>query len=155
MNFLEKLDYLMEMRQINKHILAKESGIPYTTIDAFYKKGYHNTKLSTVKKICEYFDVSLDYMMKDERDIAPSIVYTDTEKKLFFSFKKLNKTGREKVIEYTIDLLNNTNYLLAQDNTSIDHDIENELLSYQNQLEKESLLSSKEVNVNPTTKHAR
>lgn len=95
-------------------------------------------------------------MMKDERDIAPSIVYTDTEKKLFFSFKKLNKTGQEKVIEYTNDLLNNTNYLLAKDNTSIDDDdIENELLSYQNQLETESLLSSKKIDNKTPTKHAR
>ncbi len=66
MNFLEKLDYLMEKEKINKNILSKNSGIPYTTIDGFYKKGYQNTKLSTVQKIANYFNVSLDYLIFDE-----------------------------------------------------------------------------------------
>ena len=60
MNFTEKLDYLMREKGINKSILSKESGIPYTTIDGFYKKGSDNTKLSTLIKLCKYFGVSLD-----------------------------------------------------------------------------------------------
>lgn len=63
--FLEKLDLLMEQKGINKNILAKESGVPYTTIDGFYKKGYENAKLSTLKKLCLYFNVTLDYLMDD------------------------------------------------------------------------------------------
>lgn len=66
MNFLEKLDYLMDKEKINKNILSKKSGIPYTTLDGFYKKGYQNTKLSTVQKIANYFNVSLDYLIFDE-----------------------------------------------------------------------------------------
>lgn len=61
MDFLEKLNHLMEERKINKNVLSKESGIPYTTIDGFYKKGYQNAKLTTIKKLCDYFDVTLDY----------------------------------------------------------------------------------------------
>lgn len=38
MNFTEKLDSLMREKGINKSTLSKESGIPYTTIDGFYKK---------------------------------------------------------------------------------------------------------------------
>lgn len=66
MNFLNKLDYLMAEKDINKSILSKESGIPYTTIDSFYKKGYQNTKLPTIQKLCDYFGVTLDYLMRDE-----------------------------------------------------------------------------------------
>lgn len=66
MDFLEKLNHLMEDRKINKNILSKESGIPYTTIDGFYKKGYQNAKLTTIKKLCDYFDVTLDYLMRDD-----------------------------------------------------------------------------------------
>lgn len=66
MGLTDKLDLLMKERNINKSILARESGIPYTTIDGFYKKGSENAKLSTLKKLCAYFDCSLDFLADDE-----------------------------------------------------------------------------------------
>lgn len=68
MNFLEKLDYLMLRMHINKSGLSQISGVPYTTIDGFYKKGYENVKLSTIKKIAAALDVSLDYLIDDSPD---------------------------------------------------------------------------------------
>lgn len=65
MTFLDKLNYLMEKRSINKNVLSQLSGIPYTTIDGLYKKGYENTKLSTIRKLARALDVSLDYLMVD------------------------------------------------------------------------------------------
>lgn len=66
MTFLEKLDRLMAERNINKNILSKESGIPYTTIDGFYKKGYQKAKIPTIQKLAKYFDTTLDYLMRDD-----------------------------------------------------------------------------------------
>ena len=66
MNFLDKLDYLMERDHLNKSTLSQKSGIPYTTIDAFYKKGYANVKLSTLEKLCACFSTSLDYLVNDK-----------------------------------------------------------------------------------------
>ena len=65
MNFLEKLDYMMEKLSLNKRKLSISSGVPYTTIDAFYKKGYENTKISTIRKIASALNVSLDYLVDD------------------------------------------------------------------------------------------
>ena len=65
MGLTDKLDILMKERNINKAELARESGVPYTTIDGFYKKGSENAKLSTLKKLCSYFDCSLDYLADD------------------------------------------------------------------------------------------
>lgn len=65
MNFLEKLDYMMNKMNINKSKLADLSGVPYTTIDSFYKKGYENTKLSTIRKLAKALNVSLDYLILD------------------------------------------------------------------------------------------
>lgn len=65
MNFLEKLDYMMSKLNINKSKLADLSSVPYTTIDSFYKKGYENTKLSTIKKLASALNVSLDYLIVD------------------------------------------------------------------------------------------
>lgn len=66
MGLTEKLDLLMKEKNINKAELARESGVPYTTIDGFYKKGSENAKLSTLKKLCTYFGCTLDYLADDK-----------------------------------------------------------------------------------------
>ena len=65
MTFLEKLDGLMDEMSINKAELSRISGVPYTTIDGFYKKGYENAKISTIRKIAHALGTSLDYLVED------------------------------------------------------------------------------------------
>lgn len=64
--FVNNLQKLINRNEINKSILSKESGIPYSTIDGFFKKGADNTKLSTLIKLSEFFEVSLDYLIYGE-----------------------------------------------------------------------------------------
>ena len=66
MSFTDKLDALMAEKGINKSILSKESGSPYTTIAGFYTKGTDNVKLSTLKKLSAYFDCSIDFLADEE-----------------------------------------------------------------------------------------
>ena len=66
MSFTDKLAALMAEKGINKSILSKESGIPYTTIAGFYTKGTDNVKLSTLKKLSAYFDCSIDFLADEE-----------------------------------------------------------------------------------------
>jgi transcriptional regulator with XRE-family HTH domain len=68
MKLTEKLDKLMKERGMTKADLARESGIPYTTIVSLYDKGYENVKLSTLKKLADYFGCSLDYIADDSVD---------------------------------------------------------------------------------------
>lgn len=71
MDFLEKLDHLMEINHLNKSSLSKACDIPYTTIDGWYKKGYEGLKLSTLRKLANYFGTSLDYWAtEDSQDIS-------------------------------------------------------------------------------------
>lgn len=79
MNFIEKLSALMKKEDLNTNTLAKKSGVPYTTIDALFKKGYEGVRMSTVKKLAAYFNVSLDYLMDDNVD-DPNYGKTDIEK---------------------------------------------------------------------------
>lgn len=76
MNFLEKLDSLMAKMSINKSKLSQISGVPYTTIDGFYKKGYENTKISTIRKIASALDVTLDYLVDERITDEASLVQT-------------------------------------------------------------------------------
>lgn len=66
MNLTDKLDELLKENNINKFELAQKSGIPYTTIDGLYKKGSENIKLTTLKKICAFFNCSLDFLAGDK-----------------------------------------------------------------------------------------
>ena len=65
MDFLEKLNYLMAKNNMNKSTLSKACDIPYTTIDGWYKRGYEGLKLPTLKKLSNYFGISLDYWADD------------------------------------------------------------------------------------------
>lgn len=66
MSFIERLELQMEKNNIsNKSELSRLSGIPYTTIDGFYKKGSDNIKLSTLRKLADCLHCSLDYLVDD------------------------------------------------------------------------------------------
>lgn len=66
MSFIERLELEMKRNNIaNKSELSRLSGIPYTTIDGFYKKGSDNIKLSTLKKLANCLHCSLDFLVDD------------------------------------------------------------------------------------------
>lgn len=67
MDFLEKLDVLKSLKNLNNSDLSRESGIPYTTINTWYKNGgYEGMKLSTLRKLSDYFNVSLAYWADED-----------------------------------------------------------------------------------------
>ena len=108
MTFLEKLDWLMEREKLNKHTLAQQSGVPYTTIVGLYERGLENARLSTVNKLCAFFGVPLDYLALDEYDrpedftpngnTAALTCATDQEEELVTLFRGLSATARETVL---------------------------------------------------------
>jgi len=61
--FLHNLEQLMNLHGLNKHSFSKLSGIPYKTIDNFWRKGCENIKLSTLRKISVFFGVTLDSLI--------------------------------------------------------------------------------------------
>lgn len=103
MGLTDKLDILMRERNINKAELARESGIPYTTIDGFYKKGTENAKLSTLKKLCAYLGCSLDYLADDSVSEEPTTIaahfdgdeYTEDELDEIRQFAEFVKNKRK------------------------------------------------------------
>ena len=74
MDFLDKLDFLMHRDGLNRNTLSQKSGVPYSTIDALYKKGYQNIKMGTVRNLARAFSVTLDELMAetdDDDDVTP------------------------------------------------------------------------------------
>jgi repressor LexA len=84
MNMVEKLEQLMNERGLTKADVARESGIPYTTFDGLFKKGYEKIKLPTLKAIADYFNVTMEYLANDnifECKVAePTVIYQTNNK---------------------------------------------------------------------------
>lgn len=103
MSFTDKLEILMKKNGINnKSELSKVSGIPYTTIDGFYKKGSDNIKLSTLKKLAECLKCSLDYLVDDTTNESTTIAahfdgdeYTEEELNKIKEFAAFVKSSRK------------------------------------------------------------
>ena len=89
--FLTILDKLKKEYNLNNRKLSIESGIPYSTIDAFYKIGYDNIKLSTLLKLANYFNVSLDYLINGDETILNS-----KEKDLIIAYR--NNPGMQQAV---------------------------------------------------------
>lgn len=108
--FLETLNSLMESNGLNKNTLSKYSGIPYTTIVGFYTKGTDNVKLSTLRKLADYFNVSLDFLIngQDATENTDSI-----ENELMTSFNKLNKKGKTEAVKRVTELTQITEYTFS------------------------------------------
>lgn len=99
MNFLNTLDKLKAMTGDNNSTLSKKTGIPYTTIDSFYKKGWENIKLSTLETLCRYFGITLD-----------EIVYGEIRERI-----NVSDTGKEQLCQIYDNLsADGKNLLLAQ-----------------------------------------
>lgn len=104
MSFTEKLDILMSEKGINKSILSKESGIPYTTIAGFYTKGTDNVKLSTLRKLSSYLGCSIDYLADDDNSSKPTTLaahfngneYTEDELEEIKNFAEFVKSRNNK-----------------------------------------------------------
>lgn len=109
MKLTEKLDMLMQEKRINRVELSKGTEIPYSTIASLYDKGYENVKLSTLKKLADYFNCSLDYIaddnITDRNQIKPNTiaahlpegeVLTEEEQESLDEYIKFLLSRREK-----------------------------------------------------------
>lgn len=104
MDFLEKLNYLMEKNHLNKSTLSKACNIPYTTIDGWYKKGYEGLKLTTLRKLAEYFGTSLDYWASENTDTAAQISkdksLSELHQKALAQLEKMNDEQVKAVLAF-------------------------------------------------------
>jgi len=119
MTLLEKIDYLMKKYDLNKNTLSKKSGIKYTTLDSLYKKGYSNVKLSTLMALARYFNVSLDYLVKDEiRNPRYGFdeIYSEKELKVLELYRSADR-DTQRAIELILGY--KSEYANKEDNISV------------------------------------
>ena len=117
MLMIEKLENLMNERGLSKADLSRNTGLPYTTVDGFWKQGTSNIKRSNLLKLARYFDCTLDYLADDDIDaddnffknravfIGVSNEYTAKERQLIEKYRALDDRGR-----LTVDATIETQY---------------------------------------------
>lgn len=99
MTFTQKLDYLMGRRGLTRGGLARETGIPYTTIVGFYEKGYENIRLSNAKRLAEFFGVPIEYLFDDGADFPPD---TEAEGAFTGRYSALSDRSR-RIVDGVLD----------------------------------------------------
>lgn len=86
MDFLGKLEFLMKEKNItNLNELSTQSNIPYTTLKGFYTRGTDKIQKSTLKKLADFFNCTLDYLVCDDvvepsKHFAPGQEYKEVYK---------------------------------------------------------------------------
>lgn len=106
MNFLEKLEDLMQQRNLNKHSLSELCGIPYTTIDGWYKKGYDNMRITTLKKLSDFFGTSLDFWAFD--DLEDQRALSKKKQEFIATVSKLDDSQLDLLYDIVDSILKNS-----------------------------------------------
>lgn len=97
-NLLENLDRLIKEKNTNRAELARVLGTSQSTISSWYSRGTDGIKITTLKKMCAFFNVTLDELING--DGAPTSLvfdsseYTADELKLIEGFAKMLKESR-------------------------------------------------------------
>lgn len=87
--------------------------IPYSTLDTIFKRGIGGAGVNTVLKI--FNELSLDIESIDKGVLTPNNsnnnpVLNQQKKILINNYDQLNDSGKEKLLEYSEDLIGNAKY---------------------------------------------
>lgn len=99
MKFLDILDVLMKKNNMRHADLARAIGLPQTTVNSWYARGTARVDLDTLKKIADYFGVSLEYLVNGadlKKLVFTEAEYTAEELSLIRDFAEMLQKRRLK-----------------------------------------------------------
>lgn len=100
---LMKLESFMNQKQWTVYKLAKESDIPYSSLNNLFQRNTEPT-LPTLRKICDGLGISLSDFFSDER--TPAITEYSTEERKLLSLYRSLKTSDKKLLMTYAQALN-------------------------------------------------
>ncbi|WP_416294955.1 helix-turn-helix domain-containing protein [Paenibacillus illinoisensis] len=68
MSISERIESVMKEREISRYKLAKDTGIPYTTVTQILNGRTKNPQIAALQKIADYFNIPLDQITKEIED---------------------------------------------------------------------------------------
>ena len=102
MNLLENLDILMQKKKLNRRTLAKEVGLPPSTVNSWFNRGYENVTLKALSKIATYFNVSIEELVNGRpmtKITFSSKDFSENELKAIVEFSEFLKSKRSEDVE--------------------------------------------------------
>lgn len=97
---LVKIKLLMEKRHWSMYRLAKESGIPYSSLNSLFQKNNQPT-ISTLERICDGLNISMGEFFSTQilqNDNAPTL--SSEELALINLYRSLDKNDRKLLLNY-------------------------------------------------------
>lgn len=95
--FLEIFNELLSEHDLTRKTFSQESGIPYTTVIGWTNLG-RLPDFVALKKIADFFECSVDYLMGREDDYGNPVTNTNLsqrEEKLLAHFRALSTEKKE------------------------------------------------------------
>lgn len=93
--FYEKLEKIVQEKEMNMNQFAKKSGISQPSTDRWKKGSMPNT--DALIKICRYLNVSADYLL-DLDEGPPPPVLTDQEQELLEHFRQCKAGTKDSIL---------------------------------------------------------
>lgn len=133
----EKIDYLLDKKQINRKYMCNELNIPYSTYANMCARKSESISMKVIVKISKYFNVTVDYLMRDDFPLEPIMYKNDKiqelqvqklpqdKEELLNNYDKLNTQGKEEASKRVEELTHMEKYTNTEqkDECPIDHDI--------------------------------
>lgn len=99
--------------------LCRITGLTSGHLTPYIKDPNRDPRLSTLIKIADALDVTLDCLAGREETKAPILYKDAAQEKLNKVYKDLNKEGQKKIVDYACDIADNDRYSVkseVQDN---------------------------------------
>lgn len=99
-NTLQKIKELTKERNWSIYKLAKESGIPYSSLNSLFQKNNQPT-ISTLEKICQGLHITLSEFFQDEIPYrVESFSFTNEELTIIKLYRSLNTQEQKLFTAY-------------------------------------------------------
>ena len=97
---IKRLEELRTLKGLSQKKLAQELGITQQSI-CKYENGQGEPTIHALIGIAEYFNVSVDYLIgkSNKKGIETDAKISEEEYKVLSAYKKLDKNGREALLE--------------------------------------------------------
>lgn len=110
MSVEEQLKQLILSNYKSVRAFTLETQLPYSTVDNIFKRGIGGTAVTTVVKICDALNITVEGITRGHIEprnssvLSPSL-FTLQQSALLSSFDQLNEEGQTKAVEYVEDLV--------------------------------------------------
>lgn len=126
MEFYKVLENLMKNRNLSIPDIARATGLSDSTLRSIISRKTKNISLEVAFKLSQGLNVSLEELNGD-KEITSNYLekYSEEEHQHIENLRKLNDIGKNRVITYTKDLMDNPKFI----NEPIQNQSENEISS--------------------------